>query len=313
MKTIFYHSSTPLEGAEPSVATIGFFDGVHEGHRFLLRQVSEEAHRRGLRAVAITFDRHPREVLRPDEPARLLTPLATKLLLLSKTGIDATVVLPFSREMAALSARDFMADVLKRQLAVETLLIGYDHHFGHNRSEGFHDYVTYGRELGIDVLQSTPLDVEGVRVSSSAIRQFVLDGDIAAANRCLGYRFTLQGTVEHGFAYGRKLGFPTANLRTEAAQVVPCTGVYAVWVRPEGEMRQYRAMMNIGMRPTFNGEQQTMEVNIFQYKGNLYGRQLLVSFAARVRDERRFDSPDALAQQLEKDKQQIEQLLHHEE
>lgn len=308
MRTIRLDNDTRLE--RPSVATIGFFDGVHRGHQFLLRQVAETAQACGMQSLAITFDRHPREVLRPDSPPELLTALDAKLLLLSHTGIDAAVVLPFDKQMAALSAQEFMERVLRRQLHVEKLVIGYDHHFGHNRNEGFAGYVEYGRQLGMEVVQSTPFAVDGLQVSSSKVRKFIAAGDIRQANACLGYPFTIQGSVEHGFAEGRKMGFPTANLRVAGSQLLPCSGVYAVWARPEGTMQMHRAMMNIGTRPTFGGRQQTLEVNLFNYQGNLYGRQLLVSFADRVRDERPFESAEQLARQLQEDKQTVIKILN---
>lgn len=312
MKKIQLDNDTRL--TEPCVATIGFFDGVHRGHQFLIRQVTDEARRCGMQSMVITFDRHPREVLRPDSHPELLTTLTTKTILLSRTQVDTTVVLPFTLEMAAMSARDFMDKVLRGQLGVRKLIIGYDHRFGHNRSEGFDEYVDFGRQLGIEVLQSSPLDVEGVRVNSSAIRQFVKNGDIAAANACLGYPYTLDGVVEHGFAEGRKLGFPTANLGIDGTgQLPPKAGVYAVWVRLEDSMQMMHGMMNVGTRPTFDGERQTLEVNIFSYKGNLYGQRLLVSFAGRIRDERRFDSPAELAEQLRQDKEQIKQFFEDNE
>lgn len=308
MKTIYLTEATRLP--ERSVATIGFFDGVHLGHQYLIRQVVDEARRSGRLAMAVTFDRHPREVLRPDEHPELLSTLSTKLLLLSKTGVDVTVVLPFSRDMAALSAQTFMHDVLLGQLGVEKLIIGYDHRFGHNRSEGFDEYVVFGRKMGMEVVRSQVLDVDGSHVSSSAIRSLVRDGRVGEAQRWLGHPYTVEGIVEHGEAEGRRMGFPTANLSVEGTgQLIPCSGVYAVWARQEGQVHTQQAMMNIGMRPTFDGHRQTLEVNIFQFKGNLYGTRLSVAFAARIRDERRFDSPDELAEQLQQDKTTIEQFF----
>lgn len=310
MKTIHLTPDTQL--TDGCVATIGFFDGVHRGHQYLLQQVTTEAQRAGLSSVAITFDRHPREVLHPDNHPELLSTLSTKLLLLSRTNVDTTVVLPFDRKMASLSARDFMLHILKEQLNVHKLIIGYDHRFGHNRSEGFDEYVVFGHEMGIEVIQSLPLDIEGVRVSSSVVRQFIKEGNIEAANNCLGYPYTVDGTVEHGYQEGRRMGFPTANLNVEGTgQLLPQPGVYAVWARPEGQIQMFHAMMNIGTRPTFDGHRQTQEVNIFQYKGSLYGQRLLVSFAERIREERRFDSPAELAGQLRQDKATIEQYFEN--
>ena len=171
----------------PCVATIGFFDGVHRGHRFLIERLKEDAQRTGLESTVITFERHPRQVLSADYQPKLLTTFEEKMLLLSKTGVDNCAVLQFDRQMALLTAREFMERVLSGLLNVKKLYIGYDHRFGHNREEGFEDYVRYGRELGIEVLQNTAFDLEGVNVSSSVIRSFLQEGEVEMAARCLGY------------------------------------------------------------------------------------------------------------------------------
>ena len=263
------------------VATIGMFDGVHKGHQFVLRHVVDEARRRGLQSLAITLDGTSVLCRKP-----VLTPLDEKLLLLSKTGIDRTEVLPFTDALRQLTARQFMHDVLKRQLHVRVLLTGYDNRFGHNREETFEDYVRYGQELGIDVVQ---LPAHGV-VSSSLIRQQLQQGSVAEAADLLGYPYT--NVVPH-----------------DRRQLIPAPGVYAVKVRigDGGELRN--GMMNIGRRPTFDGHQTTLEVHVFRLHEDLYGQQLSVLFCHRLRDERRFDSPEALREQLEKDAIQAESIL----
>ena len=278
---------------EGYVATIGMFDGVHCGHQFVLRHVVDEAQRRGLQSMAVTFDR---------QGAPMLTPLADKLRLLTQCGIERTEVLAFDDTLKQLTARQFMADVLKERYGVRVLMIGYDNRFGHNRAEGFDDYVRYGRELGIDVLQ---LPAEGI-VCSSMIRQLLADGDVAAAAEALGRAYTVSGRVVHGEHVGTQMGFPTANLVPDCAtQLLPAPGVYAVRVG------SYGGMMNIGTRPTFDGNHQTLEVNIFDFDGNLYGSQISVSFVERLRDEQHFDSPEALAQQLQIDSQQAKEAIRY--
>lgn len=292
------------------VATIGFFDGVHRGHRFLIDRVIEEAQRSGMSSAVITFDRHPREVLQTDYQPDLLSTLDEKLQLLSKTHVDNTVVLHFDASLAALTAHDFMRDVLQGQLKVRKLIIGYDNRFGHNRSEGFDDYVRYGKELGIEVIRADAFLPDDVRVSSSVIRTCLREGRVEEANRLLGYDYTIESRIVSGYQNGRKMGFPTANLDvTRCQQLLPASGVYAVLVRLKDSVGWKRGMMNIGHRPTFNGTSTSMEVNLFNFSGNLYGQELLVSFISKIRDERKFDSIDALAEQLQHDKVQINKLF----
>lgn len=297
---------TPQHRPGPCVATIGFFDGVHRGHQFLIRHVRQEAAKAGLQSMVITFDRHPRQVLAQDYQPELLTTLDGKLHHLEATGIDNVALLHFSREMASLTAYDFMRLVLKAQLNVKKLVIGYDNRFGHNRSEGFDDYAGYGRELGIEVIQNPAFLLNDVKVSSSVVRSFVKDGEISLANQCLGYPFQLSGHVVHGFREGRKIGYPTANIEvTDSNLIVPANGVYAVKVRVGDDPAWHEGMMNIGVRPTFNNGNRSMEVNIFGFDGDIYGQPITAVFFKRMRDEQRFDSITRLAEQLHKDKEAV--------
>lgn len=291
----------------PQVATIGFFDGVHRGHLCLIEQVKDTARKAGMPAMAITFDRHPRQVLHSDYLPQLLSTPEEKVSLLKATGIDHVEVLHFDEQLAALSARDFMEQVLHKRFNVRKLVIGYDNRFGHNRSKGFEDYVRYGKELGIEVIQAMPLsEPDKEAISSSYIRACLLVGNVRGANDALGYAYSLKGMVTNGFHEGRKIGFPTANLNTdETGKIIPASGVYAIAVQLEGEQRLRPAMMNIGMRPTYNGHTQTLEVHIFDFNGDLYGQMLRVVFYWRIRNEMKFSSPQELARQLEKDKEMI--------
>lgn len=256
--------------------------------------------------MVITFDRHPRELLCADWHPRLLTSLQEKERLLAQTGVDWLVVLPFDRRMALLSAYDFMHQVLGKQLGVRLLLTGYDNRFGHDRSEGFEDYLHYGQTLGMDVLAAQPLTVNGQTVCSSLIRQLLHDGRISEANKFLGRPYSLQGTVVHGEQIGRHLGFPTANLQTDdAQQLMPANGVYAVrcW-------SQHPGMMNIGMRPTFDGQQRTAEIHLFDFADNIYGQPLTVDFIERLRDERHFENAEALKRQMQEDALRTKEILN---
>ena len=321
MKTIYYNLAEQRRGAtqsdeerlRPCVATIGFFDGVHRGHRFLIRHLVETARREGLESTIITFDEHPRKVLQSDYQPEMLCTLDSKLLLLSKTEVDNAVVLHFDRQMAALSAREFMQQVLCDHLNVRKLFIGYDHRFGHNREETFDDYVRYGKEMGIEVVKSEAFQIDGINISSSVIRAFLKEGEVELANRCLGYPYTIIGKVVNGYHEGRKLGFPTANLDiSHFGQLIPAPGVYAVKARMEHTVVWKHGMMNVGTRPTFNGKQLTLETHLFNFEGDIYDQFLLVGFAKRIRGEQKFESPEELAEQLREDEKKVLEILDKE-
>ena len=281
------------------VATIGMFDGVHLGHQYVLQQVMLTARERGMQSMAITFDHTLRK-----EP--LLTTLDDKLSLLQRLGIDRIEVLAFTNALKQMTAREFMQQVLKEKLDVRVLLIGYDNRFGRGRSEGFDDYLCYGREMGIDVIQ---LSAQGT-VCSSLIRQQLKEGRVAEAADLLGHPYLLEGRVEHGEHIGTRLGYPTANLvPADGQQLIPASGVYAVRVSLDHQPTLYAAMMNIGRRPTFDGQHTTLEVHVLHLNWDLYGHQLTVHFIERLRDEQRFDSEEALIAQLQKDLIQTEKIL----
>ena len=309
MNTIYIKRGEEYELAE-QVATIGFFDGVHRGHQFLISRVIDEAGRSGMASAVITFDRHPRQILQANYQPQLLSTLDEKLLLLSKTRIDNSFVLHFDASLASLSAHDFMQEVLCKQLNVKKLIIGYDNRFGHNRSETFEHYVQYGKELGVEVIRADAFLPDDEKVSSSVIRNYLREGKIEVANRLLGYNYTIESRIVNGYQNGRKMGFPTANLDVSSCQqLLPASGVYAVMVRLKDSVEWKRGMMNVGQRPTFNGTTTSVEVNLFNFTGNLYGQELLVSFISKIRDEHKFDSLEALAQQLKQDKDNINRLF----
>ena len=291
------------------IATIGFFDGVHIGHCHLINMLKKVARERGVEACVITFDRHPRQVVQPKWCPEMLTTLEEKTQLLEATGIDRCEVLHFDREMANQSAHDFMLHTLKEKLGVSILVTGYDNRFGHNRSEGFEDYVRYGKEIGIEVIKGEELTDGSNNVSSSSIRRMLKEGRIEDATRCLGREYQLTGTVVGGEHIGRTIGFPTANIRPDdSSKLIPANGVYAVDVWSQaGDINRERAMLNIGTRPTFNGTATTIEVHIPHFAGNLYGSTLSIAFLRKIREERKFDSPEALVEQLNKDLNNIEQ------
>ena len=294
-------------------ATIGFFDGVHRGHRFLIERLMADARSHGLQSMVITFDEHPRRVLGSDFQPRLLTTLDEKCRLLAQTGIGRTEVLHFDRQLAQLSARRFMADILRGRLGVRRLFIGYDNRFGHNREETFADYVRYGRELGMEVVQTPQLEPSGRHISSSVVRHDLEQGALADANEALGYTYFLSGTVVGGEHVGRSIGFPTANIEPSSAdKLIPRAGAYAVGVRIDDEEQERPAMMNIGTRPTFGSHRQTLEAHLLDFHGDLYAHRLTVSFSHWLRPERAFDSAEALVRQLEKDRTAALRILNNE-
>ena len=276
-----------------SVATIGVFDGVHAGHQHLIQMVLEQAHQLGQASMVVTFDRMPQQVFNPEFHPQLLTTTEEKIAILKELGIDHVVVLSFTKELASLSAREFMKTVLHDQFHVKVLVTGYDNRFGHNRAEGFDDYVRYGEEMGMQVLRG---DAQ--------------EGRVDLMPQCLTRPYMLSGKVMPGEHIGHQLGFPTANLEPlYNEKLIPAPGSYAVWATLE-DGKQFAAMMNIGTRPTFDGKRQTLEVNILDFEGNLYGQTVKISFVARLREERRFESPEALVAQLKEDQEHVIKIMN---
>ncbi len=283
------------------VATIGFFDGVHCGHRYLIAQVLAEAGRSGLRSMVVTMDCHPRKVVDTDYVPQLLTTTEERTSLLRETGVDRVEVIHFDREMSGMSARDFMQQVLRDRYQVSTLVMGYDHKFGHGGGTK-EDYIRWGEECGIKVIVAQQLTE--TYSSSSAIRKLLQAGEVAEAARLLGHPYILTGTVESGHKVGRTLGFPTANLHISDEKLIPANGVYAV------RTTLGQGIMNIGRRPTLdNGTDLSIEVHILDYEGNLYGQTVQLQFIERIREEQRFDSVEALKAQIGKDIDVARRLL----
>ncbi len=296
---------------EPCVATIGFFDGVHQGHRFLINQIKAVAKAKGLRSALITFSAHPRKVMQKDYQPQLLSTPKEKAELLATTGVDYCIVLDFTPEIARLTACEFMEDILKKKLNVASLVIGYDHRFGHNRAEGFDDYYQYGTKIGMEVLRAKACIINDVNVSSSVIRLFLQEGEIDMATKCLGYNYYLDGTVVDGYKVGRTIGFPTANLKVEDQdKLVPADGVYAVKVTVAGQ--EYMGMLDIGHRPTFNnGTNKSIEVNILDFNSDIYEQFIRITFIRRIRSDIKFKKVEDLIAQLHRDEAEVRRILQH--
>ncbi len=310
MKTIYLPSSqhpesqTVLPLTEPTVATVGFFDGVHRGHQHIIDTVRRLAHSQGTLSMVVTFDRHPRQVLNADYQPQLLNSLDDKLFLLSKTGVDITVVVPFDKQTAAMTAEEFMRHTLKEQCNVTHLVLGYDNRFGNGRKATFKDYERYGADMGITVSTTNAIEMNGENISSSVVRRFLERGEVEMAQQCLGHPYFLTGKVTHGDREGRKLGFPTANLQPlMAEQLIPANGVYSVKVRLPYSVEMKKGIMNIGICPTFGKQQRTLETHILQFDDDLYDQELRVAFVHRIREEQTFDSPENLIKQIEQDKE----------
>ena len=275
------------------VATIGFFDGVHCGHRFLISQVLEQAREEGLQSMVITMDCHPKTIVKTDYVPCLLTTTEERISLLKKSGIDHVEVLSFDHEMARMDAPTFMREILRDRLNISTLVMGYDHRFGHGGGK-HEEYIRWGEECGIRVIIAKRFEQH--YASSSEIRRLLTEGNVRDAAKLLNHPYVLTGTVESGHQVGRTLGFPTANLNIAENKLIPATGVYAV-------MTELGAgIMNIGRRPTLNnGTNLSIEVHIMNYEGNLYGKELHLSFIERIREERKFASLEELKAQIQED------------
>ncbi len=291
------------------IATVGFFDGVHIGHRHLIDQIKREAARRGLPSAVITFPVHPRKVLQTDYQPALLCGFDEKIEQLATTGIDYCISLPFTVELSQLSAKEFMQKVLKEKLRVDTLFVGYDHRFGRDREDSYSEYRQYGKELGMHVILATELQIGDDDVSSSEIRRLLKGGKIKEANELLSYNYRLSGKIVEGYQVGRTIGYPTANMRVwERYKVVPELGVYAVMVHLRNLI--YPGMLYIGRRPTLHTDNEiSVEVNLFDFNGNLYNQSMSVEFIDFIRPDRKFDTKEELVAQIYQDKESVKQRL----
>lgn len=293
-----------------SVVTVGTFDGVHLGHQALLRYVLGRARERGCRSTAVTFDPHPREIVH-GERVRLLSTVDERAEVMGALGMDLLVVVPFTPSFAQMGAYQFVKDVLVERVGMQEIVIGYDFTFGHAREGDGKLLERLGAEFGfgVDVIPAQLLDT-GV-VSSSTVRNVLVEqGDVSRAASMLNRRYTLDALVVRGDTRGKKLGYPTANLRLiDGRKVVPKIGVYAVGVKIDQRDGFLPGMMNIGRRPTFGDGDVRLEVHILDFEGDLYEKRIRVAFVERVRDEKKFESVEALVEQLSRDENRCRALL----
>ena len=285
-----------------TVITIGTFDGVHIGHQKIIQRLITVGQEKDLEPAILTFFPHPRMVLQKDANIKLINTIDEKKDILSHFGLESLIIKKFTQEFSRLTAREFVENILVNELKAKYIIIGYDHHFGRNRAANIDDLKAFGEIYGFEVEEITAQDINDVAVSSTKIRNALLEGDIKTANAFLGYNFILTGEVVKGKGLGRTIDFPTANLNIqEDYKLIPKQGVYVV--KSLYQNKTYYGMMNIGTNPTVNGEQQTIEVHFFDLNESLYGAHLQVEILKRLRDEQKFESVEALKKQLSLDQQ----------
>ena len=298
-----YQQLTDFHPPHFSVVTSGTFDGVHLGHQKILRRLQELATRKQGETVLLTYWPHPRLILQPeDKSLRLLTTLSEKVKLLEEMGVDHLIILPFTKELSQMSSDEFIRDILVDKIQTKTLVIGYDHKFGKNREGSFEYLQSHSSLFGFAIEEISRQDVDDLGVSSTKIRTALAQGDISTANKYLGRPYDLSGQVVKGQQIGRSLGFPTANIQiAEDYKLLPRDGAYAV--HAEVNSIQYKAILNIGDRPTVDGEKKTIEAHLIDFEGDLYGQELRVYFQEFLREEKKFESLDALKNQLVVDRE----------
>lgn len=293
---------------QPSVVTIGTFDGVHLGHEKIIKRLCKYSDSTNLSSLILTFFPHPRMVLNKGETLKLLNTIEEKKQRLEFLGIDALVIEPFTLEFANLSAKDYVKNILVDKLNAKHIIIGYDHRFGKNRSANINDLTTYGNEYGFTVEEISVKDVEDVSVSSTKIRQALHNGQIEKANKYLGYNYSLRGVVIKGRGIGKSLDYPTANIHIDSdLKLIPKNGVYIV--KSSDNEKLLWGMMNIGVNPTFNNSKLSLEVHFLDYNNSLYDKTLTIQLVKFLRDEQKFSSVEALKAQIKMDEKQTRDFI----
>ncbi|MDO6490156.1 MULTISPECIES: bifunctional riboflavin kinase/FAD synthetase [unclassified Cellulophaga] len=301
-------SISKFDKAHATVITIGTFDGVHIGHKKILERLINSAKLLEIESTVLTFFPHPRMVLQQDSNIKLLNTIEEKEMILSNLGLDFLIIHPFSKEFSRLSAIEFVRDLLVNKLNTKKIIIGYDHRFGRNRNADINDLRNYGTTFDFNVEEITAQEIDDVSVSSTKIRKALAEGDVSKANSYLGYNYMLTGIVTKGKGLGRQLNYPTANIYIkEEYKLIPKNGVYVVKAKLNNST--VFGMMNIGYNPTVNGTEKTIEVNFFNFDGDLYGKKIQVDILDRIRDEVKFSSLDDLKEQLAKDQETATSLI----
>ena len=286
----------------PTAITIGTFDGVHIGHRKILKRLIKNSKDLGLKSMVLTFFPHPRMVLQKDADLKLLNTIDEKIKILEELGLDYLIIHPFTKEFSRFSATEFVRDILVNSLRTKKIIIGYDHRFGRNRDANINDLIAFGSALDFEVEEIPAQEIDDVSVSSTKIRKALEEGNIVTANKYLGYPYMLTGLVKKGKGLGRQLNFPTANLMIkESYKLIPKNGVYVVQSIIGNST--VNGMMNIGYNPTVSGKEKSIEIHFFDFDEDLYDQKLQIDILGRIRDEHKFESVEALKNQLLNDKQ----------
>lgn len=304
-----YQNLSETTRNDNSIITVGSFDGVHVGHAKILSTLVNRAKERNCRSVLLTFEPHPRKVVSKDFNLRLLTLTDEKKRLISQLGVDEIIVIPFTKEFSQMSSDDFFNEFIIKKIGIKEIILGYDHRFGKGRDGDENKVRELGKLFGFDVITVPPVKFGDLTVSSSLIRKELAEGRVKNIRDYLNRYYSITGSVSEGDKRGRLLGFPTANISvTDSDKMIPSNGVYAVRVIIGDET--FNGVMNIGKRPTFQGIENTiLEVNIFDFEKNIYGREITVEFIDRLRDEQKFSSKDELIAQIEKDKKRALEIL----
>ena len=304
-----YRTIDEISFREDSILTLGTFDGIHLGHQKIIEKLVYEARQKKARSVLVTFYPHPQTVVNSRrERIELLTPLNEKVEILENTGLDVVIFIPFTRELANTEPEVFIEDLLLKHVGIRKFVIGYNHAFGRGRRGEEKLFQELGKRLDFSVEVISPVMMDGESISSTRIRTLLKEGNVRRANRLLGWNYSLYGLVKKGEKLGEKIGFPTANVDVLGEnKLVPRDGVYAVIVKIEGE--KLTGMANLGFKPTVQGKRRGLEVHIHEFEGDLYGKRLKIMFIQRLRDEKQFDSMDALVTQIELDQQKSMELL----
>jgi riboflavin kinase / FMN adenylyltransferase len=299
------HQTTQFPEFKNAVLTIGTFDGVHNGHKTIIDSLKKLATQINGETVIITFDPHPRSILQPNSPVKLLNTLHEKIELFTALGIDHLIIYPFTLAFAEQTAEAYIEEFLIKKFNPKIIVIGYDHHFGKNRSGNFKLMEQYASKGFFELVEIAPHTLKNITISSTKIRNSLQEGTIEDANELLGYHYNFSGVVVKGKQLGRTIGFKTANIKIDIIQkLIPANGVYIVMAKHHN--MTYKAMMNIGNRPTVNGQDRTIEVHLLNFDDEIYDENLTIFIYKKIREEQKFDGLEALKAQLQKDKQTTE-------
>lgn len=296
-----FHSINQFESKSKTIVTLGTFDGVHVGHKKIIERLLLSAKELNCESLVLTFFPHPRMVLQKDSDVKLLNTMEEKSDLLAKTGLDNLVIHPFDQAFSRLTAEEFVKNILVDAFNIKKIIIGHDHRFGRNRTANIDDLIAFSKIYDFEVEQISVQEINDVAVSSTKIRNAILDGNIELANKYLNYKYSFEGKIVKGKQLGRTIGFPTANFELENNyKLIPENGVYIV--ESQINQKMFFGMMNIGFNPTVSGNTKTIEVYYFDFDGDLYNKKISVSILHRLRSEQKFDSLEALKKQLNLDK-----------